>query len=116
MRRRAHVTHEEPKPGTPLHMLRIEIPVIESFGFETDLRLHTHGQGFCVSWFDHWSVVPGDPLDTSIAIRPLEKAPQQLLARDFLLKTRRRKGLSEDVVVEKYIDDVIALGLAGGRK
>jgi translation elongation factor EF-G len=43
MRRRAHVTHEEPKPGTPLHMLRIEIPVIESFGFETDLRTATLG-------------------------------------------------------------------------
>ena len=33
MRRRAHVTHEEPKAGTPFHCLRIEIPVIESFGF-----------------------------------------------------------------------------------
>jgi len=44
MRRRAHVTHEEPKPGTPLHMLKIEIPAIESFGFETDLRTATLGQ------------------------------------------------------------------------
>lgn len=43
IRRRAHVTSEEPKPGSPLHTLRIEIPVIESFGFETDLRTHTIG-------------------------------------------------------------------------
>ena len=43
LRRRAHVTSEEPKPGSPLHYLRIEIPAIESFGFETDLRTHTIG-------------------------------------------------------------------------
>jgi U5 small nuclear ribonucleoprotein component len=109
-KRRGHVIKDGPKPGTPLQTMLAFLPIIESFGFETDLRLHTHGQGFCVSWFDHWSVVPGDPLDTTINIRPLEKAPQQLLARDFLLKTRRRKGLCEDVIVEKYIDDVVALG------
>lgn len=43
IRRRAHVTSEEPKPGTPLSTLKIEIPAIESFGFETDLRTHTVG-------------------------------------------------------------------------
>ena len=44
MKRRAHVIHEEPKAGTPLHALRVEIPVIESCGFETDLRSATLGQ------------------------------------------------------------------------
>ena len=43
IRRRAHVTMEEPKPGSPLYTLKIEIPAIESFGFETDLRTHTVG-------------------------------------------------------------------------
>ena len=43
IRRRAHVTSEEPKPGSPLTVLKIEIPVLESFGFETDLRTHTVG-------------------------------------------------------------------------
>lgn len=43
LRRRAHVTSEEPKPGSPLYVLKIEIPGIESFGFETDLRTHTVG-------------------------------------------------------------------------
>jgi U5 small nuclear ribonucleoprotein component len=44
IRRRAHVTYEEPKPGSPLYTLRVEIPAVESFGFETDLRTHTMGQ------------------------------------------------------------------------
>jgi len=46
LRRRAHVVYEEPKPGSPLYIMRIEIPAIESFGFETDIRSHSMGQAF----------------------------------------------------------------------
>jgi hypothetical protein len=74
--------------------LQAFLPVIESFGFETDLRYHTQGQAFCVSVFDHWSIVPGDPLDKSVVLRPLEPAPVQHLAREFMVKTRRRKVLT----------------------
>ena len=49
------------------------------------------GQAFCLSVFDHWQIVPGDPLDKSIVLRPLEPAPVQALAREFMVKTRRRK-------------------------
>lgn len=65
--------------------------MIESFGFETDLRYHTQGQAFSLSVFDHWAIVPGDPLDKSIVLRLLEPAPIQHLAREFMVKTRRRK-------------------------
>lgn len=37
-KRRAHITMEEPKGGTPFHSIHVEIPVLESFGFETDVR------------------------------------------------------------------------------
>ena len=40
--------------------------------FETDLRTHSQGQAFCLQRFDHWEIVPGDPLDKSIVLRPLE--------------------------------------------
>ena len=40
----------------------------------------------------HWlQIVPGDPLDKSIIIRPLEPQPATHLAREFMIKTRRRK-------------------------
>jgi U5 small nuclear ribonucleoprotein component len=68
---------------------------INSFGFETDLRCYTQGQAFCQQVFDHWAVVPGDPLDRDIILHPLEPSPPLALARDFMIKTRRRKGLSE---------------------
>merc|ERR1712138_261732 len=83
-----------------------------SFGFETDLRTHTSGQAMCQTMFDHWQLVPGDPLDRSILLRPLEPAPAPHLAREFMLKMRRRKGLSEDVSVHKFFDDPMLLELA----
>lgn len=66
IRRRAHVVFEEPKPGSPLYTMKVEIPAIESFGFETDLRTHTVGQAMVLSQFSHWNVVPGDPLEKGI--------------------------------------------------
>jgi len=111
-RRRGHVTQDAPVPGSPLYTIKAFIPAIDSFGFETDLRTHTQGQAFCLSVFHHWQIVPGDPLDKSITIRPLEPQPATALAREFMVKTRRRKGLSEDVSINKFFDDPMLLELA----
>jgi len=111
-RRRGHVTQDAPVPGSPLYTIKAFIPAIDSFGFETDLRTHTQGQAFCLSVFHHWQIVPGDPLDKSITIRPLEAQPATALAREFMIKTRRRKGLSEDVSINKFFDDPMLLELA----
>ncbi|XP_071803355.1 116 kDa U5 small nuclear ribonucleoprotein component-like isoform X2 [Asterias amurensis] len=111
-RRRGHVTQDAPVPGSPLYTIKAFIPAIDSFGFETDLRTHTQGQAFCLSVFHHWQIVPGDPLDKSIIIRPLEPQPAMHLAREFMIKTRRRKGLSEDVSINKFFDDPMLLELA----
>ena len=56
--------------------------------------------------------MPGDPLDKSIVIRPLEPQPIPHLAREFMIKSRRRKGLSEDVTINKFFDDPMLLELA----
>lgn len=111
-RRRGHVTQDEPKPGSPLYTVKAFIPIVESFGFETDLRAHTQGQAFCMSVFDHWEIVPGDPLDKSIVLRPLEASPIPHLAREFMVKTRRRKGLSEDVSVNTFFSDELLIAMA----
>lgn len=111
-KRRGHVTQDAPVPGSPLYTIKAFLPAIDSFGFETDLRTHTQGQAFCQSVFHHWQIVPGDPLDKSIIIRPLEPQPATHLAREFMIKTRRRKGLSEDVSINKFFDDPMLLELA----
>ncbi|KAH9520165.1 U5 small nuclear ribonucleoprotein component [Bulinus truncatus] len=111
-KRRGHVTQDAPVPGSPLYTIKAFLPAIDSFGFETDLRTHTQGQAFCLSVFHHWQIVPGDPLDKSLHIRPLEAQPANYLAREFMIKTRRRKGLSEDVSINKFFDDPMLLELA----
>jgi len=111
-RRRGHVTSEGPRAGTPLHTIKAYLPVIDSFGFETDLRSHTQGQAFSLAVFDHWAIVPGDPLDKNVILKPLEPQPTPHLAREFMVKTRRRKGLSEDVTINKFFDDPMLLELA----
>lgn len=110
-KRRGHVLADGPVAGTPLYSVRGLIPVIDSFGFETDLRIHTQGQATVSLLFDKWNVVPGDPLDREIKLRPLEMASAQAIARDFVLKTRRRKGLAEDVTVSKFLEPELWRGL-----
>ena len=88
--------------------------MLESFGFETDVRVATAGQAFPLSRFDGWGVVPGDPLDRSVVLRPLEPAAPSALARELMVKTRRRKGLPDDVSWGAYFDGeaLAALGAA----
>jgi U5 small nuclear ribonucleoprotein component len=104
-RRRGHIVSDKELAGTPFHIMKAYIPCMDSFGFETDLRSATQGQAMCLSSFDHWAVVPGNPLDSSIQLRPLEPSPPSQLARDYMIKTRRRKGLSEDIVLSKFFDE-----------
>ena len=40
-KRRGHVTKDSPKSGTPIYVVQALVPVMDSFGFETDLRYHT---------------------------------------------------------------------------
>lgn len=104
-RRRGVVVEKKEVAGSPLMRVIVNMPVLDSFGFEADLRNLTHGRAMCLQIFDHWGFVPGDPLDKSIELRPLEPAGRRELARECMLKTRRRKGLGDEVSLSKYFDD-----------
>ncbi|ANB14888.1 U5 snRNP GTPase SNU114 [Sugiyamaella lignohabitans] len=106
-RRRGEVLSDSAIPGTPLYLVEGVIPVIDSFGFETDLRVATRGRAFVSLVFDQWQIVPGDPLDREQVTKPLTPALPTALARDFVLKTRRRKGLSEEPTIDKYLDESV---------
>lgn len=106
-RRRGHIISAVPLVGTPLYIVNGNIPLIDSFGLETDYRIYTHGTVYCTMTLSHWSIVPGDPLDKSVVLVPLEPAPLSCLAREFLIKTRRRKGLSSDINISSYIDNAM---------
>ncbi|TIA79617.1 hypothetical protein E3P96_03679 [Wallemia ichthyophaga] len=116
-KRRGHVTKDEPKAGSPLYVVKALIPVMDANGFETDLRTQSAGTAFALEIFDHWAIVPGDPVDSGIQLRLLEPAPAQHLARDFMLKVRRRKGLGDGQnLMAKYLDDDFVLNIVAAGK
>ncbi|SPN99580.1 related to CSF1 protein [Cephalotrichum gorgonifer] len=93
-RRRGHVFNEEQRPGTPLFTIKAYLPVMESFGFNADLRQGTGGQAFPQSVFDHWQILPGgSPLDPASKTGGIVQA------------MRKRKGIKVEVPgVENYYD------------
>lgn len=103
-KRRGVVKLHEPIPGTDLFSIEGEMPVLESFGFETDLRLQTQGQAMCFFTFSKYSNVPGNPMDSEVYLPELKPVPKESMARDFMIKTRKRKGISGEPSLEKYID------------
>jgi len=117
-KRRGHVVKDVGVAGANFFKMMAYLPVMDSFGFETDLRSFTQGQAMCHSVFDHWAMVPGDPLDKSIVLHPLERSPLPHMAREFMIKTRRRKGLSEDVSVSKFFEPSMldAMNLRGPER
>ena len=85
-RRRGHVFSEEQRPGTPLFTIKAYLPVMESFGFNADLRSHTSGQAFPQSVFDHWQILPGgSPIDGTSKVGQVVQ------------EMRKRKGIKVEV-------------------
>jgi elongation factor 2 len=92
-KRRGHVFEEAQTPGTPMFVVKAYLPVNESFGFTADLRSNTGGQAFPQCVFDHWQVMPGDPLQ--------ENTKPYQICQD----TKKRKGLKEALPdLANYLD------------
>ncbi|KIK96544.1 hypothetical protein PAXRUDRAFT_25027 [Paxillus rubicundulus Ve08.2h10] len=92
-RRRGQVFSEEQRPGTPMFTVKAYLPVMESFGFNGDLRSQTAGQAFPQSVFDHWEIMNGSPLDKGSKLEELVKG------------IRTRKGLKPDIPPLDYYYD-----------
>jgi elongation factor 2 len=86
-RKRGHVFEETQRPGTPMFNVKAYLPVAESFGFTADLRSATSGQAFPQCVFDHWQVIPGNPLEPSASVH------------ETVLEIRKRKGLKPTIPV-----------------
>jgi len=92
-RRRGHIVEENRVLGTPMYVMKAMLPVNESFGFTAALRAATGGQAFPQCVFDHWAVVSGD-------VNNYESK-----AGGYVLATRKRKGLKEEMDgLDKYYD------------
>jgi len=92
-RRRGHVFEEAQTPGTPMFVVKAYLPVNESFGFTADLRSNTGGQAFPQCVFDHWQVLPGDPMQEGTK-------PFQIVE-----DCKKRKGLKPGIPsLDNYLD------------
>lgn len=92
-KRRGQVFSEEQRVGTPMFTVKAYLPVMESFGFNGDLRQATGGQAFPQSVMDHWELMTGTPLDKGSKLEEMVKA------------IRTRKGLKPDIPpLDTYYD------------
>ncbi|GBE77662.1 Elongation factor 2 [Sparassis crispa] len=92
-RRRGQVFSEEQRVGTPMFTVKAYLPVMESFGFNGELRSQTGGQAFPQSVFDHWELMNGSPLDKGSKIE------------EVVRNIRIRKGLKPDIPsLDTYYD------------
>lgn len=92
-RRRGHVFDNQQVGSTPQFTVKAYLPVNESFGFTADLRSNTGGQAFPQCVFDHWQILPGDPMIP-------DSKPGMIVT-----ETRKRKGLKEGIPpLDNYMD------------
>ncbi|CAK9438198.1 uncharacterized protein LODBEIA_P24680 [Lodderomyces beijingensis] len=109
--RRGYIQSQHEIEGTPLFTVEGYLPVIDSVGFLSEVKQHTQRHASAWLVFSHWQIVPGDPFDLHCELPKLEPAPEESLARDFLKKTRNRKGLTGEPTLQKYIDADIYIKL-----
>jgi len=92
-RRRGVVFSEEQRPGTPMVQMKTHMPVMESFGFNADVRAATGGKAFPQMVFSHWAVLQGDPTD-------LASKPGAVIGQ-----VRKRKGLNPEIPpLDRFLD------------
>ncbi|KAI0735042.1 eukaryotic translation elongation factor 2 [Earliella scabrosa] len=92
-KRRGQVFSEEQRVGTPMFTVKAYLPVMESFGFNGDLRSQTGGQAFPQSVVDHWELMSGSPLEKGSKLEELVKS------------IRTRKGLKPEIPpLDTYYD------------
>ena len=102
-KRRGNVLTTYGIASTPLYCMKCQIPALDSFGAEVDIRMITQGQAMVYGQFSHYQLLESDPLLNvfePIVLEHLQPSPVQLLATDYLLKTRRRKGLGDELVLD----------------
>jgi ribosome assembly protein 1 len=97
-KRRGKILNEEMLDGTTLFRVEADLPVLESFGFTTDLRNMTSGLAQPQLVLGGWQMIETDPFWTATTEEELEEygtdsAGAVNLARRLIQDVRRRKGL-----------------------
>ncbi|KAF4034593.1 Elongation factor G [Phytophthora infestans] len=100
-KRRGDIYSEELSDGTALFTVKAHLPVVESFGFATDLLIQTSGAASNPQLiFSHWSIIDMDPFfqpQTELEREDFgERVYEHNYVRRYIEAVRKRKGLSRD--------------------
>ncbi|ODV61517.1 U5 snRNP GTPase SNU114 ASCRUDRAFT_75515 [Ascoidea rubescens DSM 1968] len=90
---------------TPLVEINGVVPVMDSAGIEVDIKMVCLGQVSLLMKFFKWDMVEGDPMDGSVFLPKLKPVPLESLSRDFVMKIRKRKGISGEPSLTKYLEN-----------
>eukprot|EP01038_Epipyxis_sp_PR26KG_P004266 gene4266-6045_t len=108
-KRRGIVTNEDIIEGTSLFILAIQLPIVNSFGFASELLKKTSGSGTTPQLsFSHWQLIDNDPFWRPTTAEELEEFGLEVaigsiepnLSRVLIDKVRKRKGL---IIEEKIV-------------
>ncbi|KAI8322545.1 P-loop containing nucleoside triphosphate hydrolase protein [Martensiomyces pterosporus] len=96
-RRRGRILSEEMREGTPYFTIRAAIPIVESFGFADEIRKRTSGAAIPLLIFRGFEPLDTDPFWVPTTEEELEdlgeKADRDNVAKKYMDKVRKRKGL-----------------------
>ncbi|KAJ0402401.1 hypothetical protein P43SY_004110 [Pythium insidiosum] len=100
-RRRGDVYSEELSDGSALFTIKAHLPVVESFGFATELRIQTSGAASNPQLvFSHWVVMATDPYFQPQTEEEREDFGERVYehnhVRRYIEAVRKRKGLARD--------------------
>lgn len=100
-KRRGDVFSEELSDGTALFTVQAHLPVVESFGFATDLLIQTSGAASNPQLvFSHWSVMEMDPFFQPQTEEEREDFGERVYEHNYVRRyiegVRKRKGLARD--------------------
>ena len=104
---RCKIVGERQKEGTQYTFISCFLPVIESFGFPSDLRSRCSGKAHPQLQFSHYELVLDDPFwkpSTEEEIEFYGKDGQQLkpnVAKKIINDVRRRKGIFTENIEQK---------------
>ena len=113
-KRRGKIIEEIPQEGACTFVCKAVLPVAESFGFSTDIRIATSGSVVPALEFSHWQVIPIDPFYVPTTQEEIEEngdlAPLENLAKDYMNSVKRRKGLPTDTKLVQHAEKQRTLG------
>ncbi|KAH9117219.1 hypothetical protein AeMF1_008972 [Aphanomyces euteiches] len=114
-KRRAKVLSEELSDGSALFSVEAHLPVVESFGFATELLKSTSGNASNPQLvFDHWETMEEDPF-----FQPLteveredygERIDEHNAVRRLIEQVRKRKGLAREEKIVVHAEKQRTLG------